>query len=327
MDKPSRRLWLYALTTFLALGLASSVQAQLPGQLEGQIRDENDQPVADVEIIVTDPERPSWEQVEKSNKRGRYRIFFANATVPYELKLQKDGYQTKEVGGVRVTARKETRRDFTIMTQEAALANMAANPGSSDVSAEDAAKGGAAETFNKGVAALNAEDLDTAETLFLAALDKDSTLDMAHAALARLYLKQEKWADAAERAESAVAADVDVESMQQVLYASYSELGDSDKAQEALSALEAADPEKASKNIFNQAADAYNNGDMDKAREGLERVLSADPNHAKANYMMGLVLISAGENARAKEVLQKFLDLAPNDPDAGTAQEMLKYLE
>ncbi len=327
MNKFGQRPWLYAMITLFAFVAASSLSAQLPGQLEGQIRDENDQPVPDVEIIVTDPERPSFEQIEKTNKRGRYRIFLANATVPYELTIKKNGYQTKEVGGVRVTARKETRRDFTIMTQQAALANAAANPASSDVSAEDAAKGGAAETFNKGVAALNAEDLDTAEALFLAALDKDSTLDMAHAALARLYLKQENWADAAERAETAVAADVDVESMQQVLYASYSELGESDKAQAALTALEQADPEKASKNIFNQAADAYNNGDMDKAREGLERVLTADPNHAKANYMMGLVLISAGENARAKEVLQKFLDLAPNDPDAATAQEMIKYLE
>ena len=324
------RIWprIYAMTTLIVLLTATSVAAQLPGQLEGQIRDENDNPIADVEIIITDPERPSFEQIEKSNKRGRYRIFLANATVPYELTLKKDGFQTKEVGGVRVTARKETRRDFTLMTQEAALAAAAAAPaGASDVSAEDAAKGGAAETFNKGVAALNAEDLDTAETFFLSALDKDSSLDMAHAALARLYLKQEKWADAADHAETAVAADVDVDSMQQVLYASYSQLGESDKAQAALSALEEADPEKASKNIFNQAADAYNNGDMDAARDGLERVLSVDPDHAKANYMMGLVLISAGENARAKEVLQKFLDLAPNDPDAGTAQEMIKYLE
>ena len=50
------------------------------------------------------------------------------------------------------------------------------------------------------------------------------------------------------------------------------------------------------------------------------------PDHAKANYLLGIALV--GEDpAKAKGLLEKFIALAPNDPDAATAKEMLQYLE
>ncbi len=42
--------------------------------------------------------------------------------------------------------------------------------------------------------------------------------------------------------------------------------------------------------------------------------------------MLGLCYVGEDNKEKAKEHLGKFLELAPNDPDAGTAQEMLKYL-
>ena len=43
--------------------------------------------------------------------------------------------------------------------------------------------------------------------------------------------------------------------------------------------------------------------------------------------MLGLVYSNAGESAKAKEFLTKFVKLAPNDPDASAAKEMLEYLK
>jgi hypothetical protein len=54
--------------------------------------------------------------------RGRFRLRLANATVPYSLSLSKPGYSTLNVGGVRVPARKETRRNFDMMSEQAAIA-------------------------------------------------------------------------------------------------------------------------------------------------------------------------------------------------------------
>ena len=41
--------------------------------------------------------------------------------------------------------------------------------------------------------------------------------------------------------------------------------------------------------------------------------------------MLGLVYVNTGDSAKAKEHLQKFIDLAPDDPEVATAKQMLDY--
>ena len=57
-----------------------------------------------------------------------------------------------------------------------------------------------------------------------------------------------------------------------------------------------------------------------------ERILSIDDSHAKVHYFLGLIAVNDGNNAKAKEHLAKFVELDPEDPDAGTAKEMISYL-
>lgn len=310
--------------------LAAPAAAQLPGGMFGLITDENGDPVPNVTITIKNPESPDFEQVVEGNKKGRYKIHLANATVPYSMTFSAPGFQTFSVNGVKITARKDTRKNFEMKSQaaaQAAAASGAAATGGADIDPGAAAKGGAVETFNKGVQATQAGDLDTAIMMFEAALEKDAELGMAHAALARVYLDKENHAKAAAAAEKAIALDADADSMQQVLYSSYSALGQSDKAEAALASLKSANPEAAGKNLYNQAAEHYNNGNMAEAKKGLEQLMTLDPDHAKGNYMLGIVYIGEGNNAGAKEKLEKFLALAPNDPDAATAKEMLSYIE
>ncbi len=325
MTSRTRSLLHLVVAAALALALGSAAVAQIPGTHEGIIFDENEKPVAEVQIKISDPERPGWEQIESTDKRGRFRIRLANAIVPYSYQFSKPGYQSFSMGGVKVTAGKVTKQNFKIKT--AAAAAEAATAAGGAIDAEQAARGGATDVFNKGVAAFNSGDLTTAESLFLTALEKQPDLGLAHAALARLYLKNEDPQKAVVEAEKAVAMDADVESMTQVLFAGYTALGQTDKADQALGELKTSDPAKAALNIFNQAAEAYNSGDLAAAKSGLEQALSLDPTHGKANYLMGLVFLNEGDNAKAKAHLQKFLELAPNDPDAATAKEMLQYLD
>jgi Flp pilus assembly protein TadD len=42
---------------------------------------------------------------------------------------------------------------------------------------------------------------------------------------------------------------------------------------------------------------------------------------------LGLCYSSSGENSKARAAFEKFLELAPNDPEAGTVKEMLSYLK
>jgi Tfp pilus assembly protein PilF len=70
----------------------------------------------------------------------------------------------------------------------------------------------------------------------------------------------------------------------------------------------------------------FNAGNMAGAQQALEQALQADPDLPKAHYTLGLAYANTGDSAKAKEHLQRFLELAPDDPDAATAKEMLDYL-
>ena len=63
------------------------------------------------------------------------------------------------------------------------------------------------------------------------------------------------------------------------------------------------------------------------AVEAFERVLSADPAHARAHFWLGKSYHSAGDYEKGKEYLQKFIEMAPDDPEVPGAREMLSYLE
>jgi Tfp pilus assembly protein PilF len=56
-------------------------------------------------------------------------------------------------------------------------------------------------------------------------------------------------------------------------------------------------------------------------------VLEIDPSVARAFYYLGLCYVSAGKPELARENLQKFIAMAPDDPEVANAKEMLGYLE
>lgn len=321
-----RRVLHLSLLLSLATGIAA--WAQLPGTLFGQVFDENEEAVEGVTITITNPEMPDFEQVESTDSRGRYRIFVANSLPQYTLEFKKEGYQSFTMPGVKIPARQRTRRNFTMRSQEAALAQMRAEgqlPEGEE--AEEAAGGGLVKTYNEGVQALQVGDLGTAASRFEQVLEKQPENGAAHGGMARVYWKQEKWPQALEHAEKSVELNPEDTEINQVLYAAYSALGQQDKADEILAEMQALDPEKAGLNLYNRAADLYNAGQLAEAKQIFEAILQAQPDHAKTHYMLGLCYVSEGANDKAKEHLNRFLELAPNDPDATTAQEMLNYIE
>lgn len=77
---------------------------------------------------------------------------------------------------------------------------------------------------------------------------------------------------------------------------------------------------------YNEAVSYLNKGDDAKAKPLLEKALEVDPKYADAVFQLGMVYFRLGDTAKAKETLQKFIAMAPNHKEAPTAQEMLKYL-
>jgi len=71
---------------------------------------------------------------------------------------------------------------------------------------------------------------------------------------------------------------------------------------------------------------AFNAGNLEQARDLFERILVIQPEHARAHYHLGLCYVSMGDTTKGKEMLTRFVELAPQDPDAAVAQEMIATL-
>ena len=97
--------------------------------------------------------------------------------------------------------------------------------------------------------------------------------------------------------------------------------------QAALDQLQSADPDRIVDAFFQQGVLMFNEGNSQAAIEAFHRVLAAAPDHARAYYELGRSYLSAGDVGKAKEALEKFLEMAPNDPEAPSAEEMLGYLD
>jgi regulator of sirC expression with transglutaminase-like and TPR domain len=65
---------------------------------------------------------------------------------------------------------------------------------------------------------------------------------------------------------------------------------------------------------------------MATAKERLAHVLEIEPSHAPSHYLLGLILMREGAKREARSHLERFLALAPDDPDAPTARDALTHL-
>jgi len=192
-------------------------------------------------------------------------------------------------------------------------------------SVEDAVAS-ARRIYNEGGEAYQARDLETALEKFQQAAELDPSLVDAHHAIATLQLAEGRHEEAARAAETALALGSDDIQTLRVLYDAYQALGRFDELTEIAPRLAAVDPEFGGAKLVEQAAEHWNAGRTDAAVALARQALAIDPGLAKAYYFLGLDHVSKGKNAEARQALEKFIELAPDDPEAATAREMLGYI-
>ena len=210
-----------------------------------------------------------------------------------------------------------------------------AHKGLGDTEAADAAlsalmeKGGddvAAMIYNEGVEALKVGDRRSAKARFMEALEMKPDLPAALSGLGIVLAENGEYAEAAKVAERLLAQDPKNKTGLRVAYDSYKNLGDKEKEDATFALLAEVDPVTVSEQLYNSGAEFFSNGDIDSAIDYFERSVQADPSRAKAHYQLGLCYVNKEQNAKAKEHLAKFVELAPDDPDAVAAKEMISFL-
>jgi tetratricopeptide (TPR) repeat protein len=284
----------------------------------GVVHDETGAPVAGATVTVTTDAIRNFRLQVKTDAKGKFSLILRDATQTYLFRIEKEGHQTFE-DTVKPKIGDIVRPDFLLPTGSA---RPVAAPG------EALPSGGqeAVLAYNEGAEAVRTGQLEVAKTKFEEALKLDPKLSPAHAALATLAFNAKDYRAAVAHAEAALAIDPGDRRALNNRYQAYKALGDAAKTKEAAEALAAADPTQAAAMGFSQGVELYNAGNIEQAQAVFEQVVAGQPDHARAHYMLGMCYGRAGDNAKAKEHLEKFIALAPNDPDVESAREMLKFL-
>ncbi|MEM8959959.1 MAG: tetratricopeptide repeat protein [Acidobacteriota bacterium] len=184
----------------------------------------------------------------------------------------------------------------------------------------------AAEIYNRGVAAFQDGDDDTAIVDFRTATDLQADLAPAWAALATAHYNLEQYDLAIGAVDRLLAVEPGNVRGLRVRFLIQDARGDTAAAAEAMAAYRAADPAAAAELLIRRATADYEAGLATQAKNALLQALSIAPDNPEAHYQLGLVFAGDGDFAKAKEHLGRFIELAPDHPDAGAAQEMIDAL-
>jgi tetratricopeptide (TPR) repeat protein len=79
--------------------------------------------------------------------------------------------------------------------------------------------------------------------------------------------------------------------------------------------------------LFNYAVYAQNAGDVATAESAYSKTLEVDPARALAHYQLGLISVNQGKTDAAISHFEKFVELAPNDPQTAAAKAVIEELK
>jgi Tfp pilus assembly protein PilF len=310
-----------ALTALVALGIATFALAGAQARLKGKVTDASGNPVDGATITVTTPNLRLFKVTLKSDKKGEYGTILNDATMPYHLKFEKDGFVPMEVdkkvpvGDVGVV-------DAKLMTTAQAGAPAAAHGAPAPPSPTDQA----ALLFNEGVDLLHAGNKPGAEAKFLEAVGKNPDLPQGWQALTSLAYDKKDWAKTLEYGQKAVELDPSLTQIYGVLANAAQQSGDKKAAAEWQAKFETANPDTP-ESLYNKGVEAYNKKKIKDAETLLQKAVEAKPDFALAHFWLGMVSFNLNKKAASREHLEKYLSLDPNGSEAATAKEILPLLK
>ena len=311
-----------AATTLAALGIAATLFAGAQARLKGRVTDSAGKPIEGATVIVTTPSLRTFKMNLKSDKKGEWGTILNDATMPYHVRIEKEGYAPAEAD------RKVPVGDVGEVNAQLATTAEAAG--------QAAAKGGAAAapspteqavlTFNEGVDLLSGGNKAGAEAKFLEAVGKNPDLPQGWQALTSLAYEKKDWAKTLEYGRKATDLDPSFGGVYGMMAKAATEAGDKTAAAEYQAKYDEANPETA-ESMYNKGIEAYNKKKIKEAEELLTKAVSAKPDLAIAHFWLGMASFNLNKKAAAKEHLQKYLELDPNGAEAATAKELLPLVK
>jgi len=303
-----------ALVAVLALvtGTASAgPQARVGGIVVGT----DGEPIAGATITISSAELPKYKKILETDEDGEFKVLILDATKTYLFAVTAPGLLDYNEEIKVSVGSMDNEFTFEMSTpKERAAAHqqeMLEQPGYKEYDEARAllTEGKTAEARARLEEALE-EMPDLIEALeMMAGIDFDSGDNELALATARRCLEEDDESLRCLAVASNAAGTVGDTEAQAAYLAKYQELNPDDPA-----------------TLFNQAAGFLNKMDDDSARPLLESCLAVDPGFAKCLFEYGMLLLRTGDLEGAKAQFEKYLEVAPDGPDAATATETMKYL-
>jgi tetratricopeptide (TPR) repeat protein len=305
MKHLSRLLPLIIAVTLLGSTAVVSAQMEL-GVMQGVVKDEAGQPLADVSFRIKDVER-GREIVVKSDKNGRFYRRGLPA-VEYEIVVEKQGYQSIQ-DKIKLTAGMDRRFDFKLVK---------------------GAPAGAGD-FANGVKAFNGGDYQAAAQAFEAAIQKAPELPELHVNLALAYFRLSRTADAVTELEKGAALAPNDPHLQFQLGSAYVEMKDLPKATTALEQGLAKSTDPKDPLVYEAHVTLgsvyFASGNHDKAQQQFEQALAQNADGSGALLGIGKLYFAKGDVKQALASFEKVVAAHPNTPEATEAAAFITELK
>ncbi|NWG00868.1 MAG: tetratricopeptide repeat protein [Thermoanaerobaculaceae bacterium] len=296
-----------ALVVVVACLLATAAAAERKARLRGQIVDGKGEPIPGVTVTITSPDIPNFTITKETDRRGMFVVDYSRVNVTYVYRFEKAGYQPLEV---RQVWNLEGTQDAE-WTLQPATVDFAA--GTKPVSSSPPA----VEAYNEGIRALKAKAYQAAEAKLKEAVSYDPNLQQAWAALAVVQVELGVFEQAAASADKAIALGATDEAVLTARWQAYTNLGNQEKAAQALRDLEAIGRRtEEAKRIHNEAVALLKAGNKEAAMAKFQQALNLDPSLPESQVGLATVALELGKAAEAADAAEAVLK---GDPKNGKA--------
>ncbi len=305
---------------------ANPVVAAGPGTVNGKVTDPEGNPLDDVEVSAL-AEGSSLPGVVHTNKKGKFGIRVPDRALIYEITFSLDGYEDV-VARIRPKMEGLTYVEVVMSPVQAPVVTgdspqpTPPPPIGEEISEQRQA---AISVFNDGVTSLNEEDLATATARFREASDIDPEWAEPYRALAAVGMEAKDYATAAKAANALLQREPDnVQGLRTAYFANYM-IDDMGAFIAAAQRLVELNPPMVEGEMLDNARTMFESNSISFARGLLEVIIGARPELADAHYLLGLCCNAQADETCVVGAFNRFIDLAPDSPDAPTAQAMIDY--
>ena len=298
-----------ALTAMAFVAMPNQVFAQDwrgTGRIAGKITDDAGKPVEDV-VVKGQRNESKGGPTAKTNKSGEWTIN-GLAKGSWHFDFTKDGYEPSKID-IGINEMERNPPITTVLKKSAPDPNVI-------ITAE----------LNKAADLLRQQKFAEARGIYEGILQKFPQAYQVEPYIARTYYSEKQLEPAIEHLRKALEKDPGNIATKILLAQILAEKGSVEESRQLMSTIDESKITEPS-TLLNIGIGMLNQAKPDEAIVWFDKVVGRFAQYADGYYYRGLTFVQLGKNDQAKADLTKFVELAPNAPEAATAKGLLEKLK